>query len=41
MNYKEWIQNKANEIALEKYDKGLYEPPSLLQETIYHIACGK
>jgi len=39
MDYKDWIQNKAEDLALEKQGKEFYELPRELRDTIYNMAC--
>jgi len=38
MDYQEWIQNRAEELALEHYDKEYEYLPSNLQEVVFSIA---
>ena len=38
MDYKEWIQNKAEEIATEKYGLGFYDLPKETQLAVYCLA---
>ena len=37
MDYQEWIQNRAEELALEHYDKEYEYLPSNLQEVVFSI----
>ena len=37
-NYKYWIQNRAEEIALEDYDSEFYGLPTDKQREVYHKA---
>ena len=38
MNYKEWIINRANELALDKHDTEYEYLPKSLQEVCFHMA---
>lgn len=38
MEYKEWLQNRADEIAEEKYGKDFYDLPDDLQYAVYTAA---
>ena len=37
-DYKYWIQNRAEEIALEEYDKDFYDLPERVQSEVYNRA---
>jgi len=38
MDYKEWIQNKAEELALERYDTDYYDLPESTRQQLYDEA---
>ena len=38
MDYKEWIQNRAMELAEKQYNKDFYDLPDSLQAEIYNQA---
>lgn len=38
MDYKDWIQNRADELALEQYNEDFYNLPSEVRDTIYQQA---
>jgi hypothetical protein len=37
-DYKDRIQNKAEELAREKYDKDFYDLPEKIRDKIYNLA---
>ena len=38
MDYKDWIQNKADEIAVDRYGLDFYSLPGSLQITVFNEA---
>lgn len=38
LDYKDWIQSKADELALEEYDRDFYELTDEAQDRIYNRA---